>query len=1085
MANANGGATAGSSGSTSNSSPSMLFENENPIDIVLVLLHQYPQIETWLQSMEYHGTVTTSRTHAVQFLTSLMDSQPQFTQLIKLIQGQLKQRRASGVPDPSTQAAGGRLGGDRSGNAAGGSGGAFNQHRDGVGGHGVIGNVQSGSGSGGDHERGSGSGHASDGDKKKRRKSGSKKGKSRKDRDRKKKSKRSSKKGSSSKKSSKRKKRKSKDEHHHHNGSHRDRVMVEGNDESDYAPSSSASRRSTPSRSRPKKRRKPSRRKQRRHSDEEPEYSGQETEESGHSAMDSGESDDYNPAVNIDNIGSRKSDRKRRPKKRSLNEMSNGAYAVSRKKRQKTGHGAANGVGTGSVRRRGTNLAQYISPAPIHWKVQSVEDVGGDGQRGQFKIRMTVQRHPIKEALIRMGSKSFTVEDMLDTLTAVEAESEYEVEVKRTKPARKRLTEELMVIRGCYRVLDEDDGVRKKRYHGDGSGSDYEDPAVGDKRKRGDVEFSAAEFLKFNAKNMCASGQDSSDDTCHICGKCGELVLCDGCPHAFHLLCVGLSAVPEDQWFCRECERKKGGGGGDGQSELNGGQHSTEIHDGQNGDVEMDGATESAIGGHKADDGSAGTDGRRMLSAIFMANKGDGRISDMTEINNAVHAATTNPAEPQDQQIQHHQRHEEGQHDERPQEEVLEQSRQQQQEEAMRTESQQKEEDLQRQSDVPVESTENVVDDGFPEPDIDVVVEETSNLDDIEMNSAAEPQQELPSPDAPDSGVDRDTEQHVEQSSAPQMDQQMEAPVEPQSELHSEPQSEPHPEPHTEPHSEPQTELQIESVPEPHTDPVAEPQREVHSEPLADSLPEPPSEASLVQAAFEAVVSNPMPSEHQEVSAEKEQAPQSMADAVPAVPEIAMTNECPTEIPNHFETEKAETQIPTEMEMERETERGCPSQPMTEPQSDSMAMHRDEDESMDRVLEQEVKPTAEEVATHPVSNGTEFELKEDGQSVPSPDTKMSCGPSDTGDDLSMNNEEENNTDTDNTENIQVEANKHLEVEAVSMEQGERDAVALSTKMQDFSKLNGMDIEEKETEQDDGLSGSEANGGAILTGSQEY
>merc|ERR1712110_34019 len=35
-----------------------LFENENPIDIVLVLLHQYPQIETWLQSMEYHGTVT-------------------------------------------------------------------------------------------------------------------------------------------------------------------------------------------------------------------------------------------------------------------------------------------------------------------------------------------------------------------------------------------------------------------------------------------------------------------------------------------------------------------------------------------------------------------------------------------------------------------------------------------------------------------------------------------------------------------------------------------------------------------------------------------------------------------------------------------------------------------------------------------------------------------------------------------------------------------------------------------------------------------------------------------------------------------
>merc|ERR1719410_2426709 len=87
----------------SNGGVNGLFENENPIDIVLVLLHQYPQIETWLQSMEYHGTVTSSRTHAVQFLTSLMDSQPQFTQLIKLIQQQLKSRRAQGI-DPSQAA---------------------------------------------------------------------------------------------------------------------------------------------------------------------------------------------------------------------------------------------------------------------------------------------------------------------------------------------------------------------------------------------------------------------------------------------------------------------------------------------------------------------------------------------------------------------------------------------------------------------------------------------------------------------------------------------------------------------------------------------------------------------------------------------------------------------------------------------------------------------------------------------------------------------------------------------------------------------------------------------------------------------
>eukprot|EP01083_Nonionella_stella_P140215 429406_1 len=84
-------------------SATRMFDNENPLDIVLVLLRQYPQIETWLQTMEYHDTVTNSRTHAVQFLTSLMDSQPQFTQFIKLITQQLKQRRAQG-DDPSEAA---------------------------------------------------------------------------------------------------------------------------------------------------------------------------------------------------------------------------------------------------------------------------------------------------------------------------------------------------------------------------------------------------------------------------------------------------------------------------------------------------------------------------------------------------------------------------------------------------------------------------------------------------------------------------------------------------------------------------------------------------------------------------------------------------------------------------------------------------------------------------------------------------------------------------------------------------------------------------------------------------------------------
>eukprot|EP01084_Bolivina_argentea_P317980 551361_1 len=63
---------------------------ENPIDIVLVLIHQFPQIKTWLQSTDYHSTVTTSRPHAIQLLNQIMQNQPHFIQVINLIQQQLK-----------------------------------------------------------------------------------------------------------------------------------------------------------------------------------------------------------------------------------------------------------------------------------------------------------------------------------------------------------------------------------------------------------------------------------------------------------------------------------------------------------------------------------------------------------------------------------------------------------------------------------------------------------------------------------------------------------------------------------------------------------------------------------------------------------------------------------------------------------------------------------------------------------------------------------------------------------------------------------------------------------------------------------
>eukprot|EP01083_Nonionella_stella_P089108 248615_1 len=98
---------------------------------------------------------------------------------------------------------------------------------------------------------------------------------------------------------------------------------------------------------------------------------------------------------------------------------------------------------------------------------------------------------------------------------------------------------------------------------------------------------------------------DVSDDVCYQCGKRGELVCCDGCPHAFHLVCVGLSAVPDDKWFCGECVNNKNTSSGNRMEE-----------------------TEDIVMEDMNNEGEVKSKGSGIFSAIFMANKGDGRIGD-------------------------------------------------------------------------------------------------------------------------------------------------------------------------------------------------------------------------------------------------------------------------------------------------------------------------------------------------------------------------------------------------------------------------------------------------------------------------
>ncbi|KAK8467815.1 hypothetical protein PHAVU_007G157900 [Phaseolus vulgaris] len=61
-----------------------------------------------------------------------------------------------------------------------------------------------------------------------------------------------------------------------------------------------------------------------------------------------------------------------------------------------------------------------------------------------------------------------------------------------------------------------------------------------------------------------ANGQNlttgDSDDMCAVCGDGGDLILCNGCPRAFHTACLGLQCVPDSGWRCLNCGDNAGNG---------------------------------------------------------------------------------------------------------------------------------------------------------------------------------------------------------------------------------------------------------------------------------------------------------------------------------------------------------------------------------------------------------------------------------------------------------------------------------------------------------------------------------------------
>ncbi|CAI0407569.1 unnamed protein product [Linum tenue] len=61
-----------------------------------------------------------------------------------------------------------------------------------------------------------------------------------------------------------------------------------------------------------------------------------------------------------------------------------------------------------------------------------------------------------------------------------------------------------------------------------------------------ELAISLSKRRKYSAKD--------NDDLCIVCADGGNLVLCDGCPRAFHKNCASLSSIPRGDWYCHYCQ---------------------------------------------------------------------------------------------------------------------------------------------------------------------------------------------------------------------------------------------------------------------------------------------------------------------------------------------------------------------------------------------------------------------------------------------------------------------------------------------------------------------------------------------------
>lgn len=66
--------------------------------------------------------------------------------------------------------------------------------------------------------------------------------------------------------------------------------------------------------------------------------------------------------------------------------------------------------------------------------------------------------------------------------------------------------------------------------------------------------------VKTSGKFPGGDGEEQTEhqDYCEVCQQGGEIILCDTCPRAYHLVCLEpeLEDTPEGRWSCPHCENE-------------------------------------------------------------------------------------------------------------------------------------------------------------------------------------------------------------------------------------------------------------------------------------------------------------------------------------------------------------------------------------------------------------------------------------------------------------------------------------------------------------------------------------------------